>query len=384
MRSSKPPIAFFCGVTVPSALAPAIGVVDLVVAVLSGPAPVHPVQIWIGAIGPRMLQLTGRLGDGWLPSMSYVAPDMLAERNAIIDDAAVAAGRAPTDVRRLYNVNPSPGGGQPGLIGDPGDWADQLAELTIVHGMSTFILASDDPDQISRFAAEVAPAARELVATERAGAAALQGSSSAAPPAQETRFAVRATTDDGARRSLRQPWDESTRPEYSLADPGRSYTAHGQAIAQHLVDVHDHLRAELTQLMQIIDQVAAGSVDVGRARSLINTMTMRQNNWTLGAFCESYCRVVTTHHALEDASVFPHLRAADTGLAPVLDRLESEHHVIAAALDDVDRALVGLVSGPDGITGLRAAVDVLSDALLSHLAYEERTLLEPLARYGFY
>ncbi len=72
-----------------------------------GPAPLHDVEIWIGAIGPKMLELTGRVGDGWLPSQSYVPPDTLAERNARIDDAAVAAGRDPVAVRRLYNVNPS-------------------------------------------------------------------------------------------------------------------------------------------------------------------------------------------------------------------------------------------------------------------------------------
>jgi len=31
---------------------------------------------------------------------------------------------------------------------------------------------------------------------------------------------------------------------------------------------------------------------------------------------------------------------------------------------------------------LRAAVDLLSDTLLSHLAWEERELVEPLARLG--
>ncbi len=349
-----------------------------------GPAPVHPVQIWLGAIGPKMLALTGRVGDGWLPSMSYVPPDTLAERNAIIDEAAGAARRAPTDVRRLYNVNPSPGGGQPGLTGNAADWAEQLAELTLTHGMSTFILAADDPEVINRFAAEVVPAVRELVEAERSRAAVAVGQPAAVAETPATGFAVRATPDDGVRRSAQQPWDESARPEYAPPPGEREYPAHDQAVAQHLVDIHDHLRAELTQLLQVIEQVAAGSVDVGHARSLLNTMTMRQNNWTLGAFCESYCRVVTTHHSLEDASVFPHLRRRDAGLGPVLDRLESEHHVIAAVLDDVDRALVGLVSEPDGMAGLRSSVDLLSDTLLSHLAYEERMLLEPLARYGFY
>ncbi|GAA1791615.1 hypothetical protein GCM10009795_041630 [Nocardioides hankookensis] len=87
----------------------------------SGPAPVHDVEVWIGAIGPKMLALTGRVGDGWLPSQSYVPPEDLAERNARIDDAALAAGRDPSAVRRLYNVNPS----------DDPAWPEWLAELTL-------------------------------------------------------------------------------------------------------------------------------------------------------------------------------------------------------------------------------------------------------------
>jgi alkanesulfonate monooxygenase SsuD/methylene tetrahydromethanopterin reductase-like flavin-dependent oxidoreductase (luciferase family) len=34
-----------------------------------GPPPAHPIGIWVGAYGPRMLGLTGRLGDGWIPSL---------------------------------------------------------------------------------------------------------------------------------------------------------------------------------------------------------------------------------------------------------------------------------------------------------------------------
>ncbi len=113
----------------------------------------------------------------------------------------------------------------------------------------------------------------------RAGTAASRGSpSEVVPHAPASDFGVSATPDHGVRRSRDLPWDESTRPAYAVPQSDRDYTAHQQAVAQHLVDVHDHLRAELTQLLQVIDQVAAGAVDVGHARSLINTMTMRQNN----------------------------------------------------------------------------------------------------------
>jgi iron-sulfur cluster repair protein YtfE (RIC family) len=114
-------------------------------------------------------------------------------------------------------------------------------------------------------------------------------------------------------------------------------------------------------------------------------MTIRQNNWTLGTFCETYCRTVTNHHMLEDRSVFPHLRRSEAGLAPVIDRLEHEHEQIHDLLERVDQALVALVAAQDdGIDGVNHAMDLLTDALLSHFSYEERELIAPLARNGFY
>jgi hemerythrin-like domain-containing protein len=120
-------------------------------------------------------------------------------------------------------------------------------------------------------------------------------------------------------------------------------------------------------------------------RAFLNRMTIRQNHWTLGTFCASYCRVVATHHTLEDRSVFPHLRTQEPALVPVLDRLFEEHEVIADLLERIDAALVALVAADaDGLQHVQATVDVLTDALLSHFAYEERELIEPLARHGFY
>jgi alkanesulfonate monooxygenase SsuD/methylene tetrahydromethanopterin reductase-like flavin-dependent oxidoreductase (luciferase family) len=327
-----------------------------------GPAPAHDIGIWLGAYKRRMLELTGRLADGWVPSSPYAEPAKLPAMNRVIDEAALAVGRDPAAIRRLYNITGTEG-------------AEQLAELAVEHGMSAFIVMGDDADLLRRFAGEVAPAVRDLVAAARAGTAA----HAAATPTRP----ARSTVDDGRRLSAETVWDESTRPTGPPSDPDRTYTAHERAAGQHLVDVHDHLRAELRQLRDLVEQVTAGAVDAGPARSHIHTMTIRQNNWTVGTYCESYCRVVTTHHTLEDISMFPHLRAADPALAPVIDRLAEEHHAIHDVLERVDRALVAFVAGPDGAKALTAAVDLLTDALLSHLAYEERELVEPLSRLGY-
>ena len=51
---------------------------------------------------------------------------------------------------------------------------------------------------------------------------------------------------------------------------------------------------------------------------------------------ESYCRVVTTHHTIEDTAMFPRLVHADASLAPVVD------------VDGVRHRSDGHTTGPSG------------------------------------
>ncbi|HEY4570942.1 MAG TPA: LLM class flavin-dependent oxidoreductase, partial [Kribbella sp.] len=171
-----------------------------------GPVPAHDVSIWLGAYKPRMLAVTGRLADGWLPSSGYAGPDQLAAMNKIIDEAAVEAGRDPADVRRLYNVSGRFAGSGGFLQGPEELWIDQLTELTLGEGMSTYILASDDPDDIRRFA-EVAAGVRESVEAARSGAVVEK-----APSVPAGGFSVVPTPPPVVKRSAVQVLDESGRP----------------------------------------------------------------------------------------------------------------------------------------------------------------------------
>jgi hypothetical protein len=251
--------------------------------------------------------------------------------------------------------------------------------------MSAYILSVSSADDLRRFAEEVAPATRELVADARGAPG-----RDYAPPApyvveSPEPLAARPTPEPARRLSGERFWDEETRPTGPAPDPSRTYSPREQAAGRHLIDVHDALRAELDQLRDLVEQVAAGTSNPAAVRSFINRMAIRQNNWTLGTFCETYCRTVTHHHVLEDRSVFPHLRRSDPALGPVIERLEEEHEQIADLLERVDRALVALVAAEDdGIDRVRETMDLLTDALLSHFSYEERELVEPLARHGFY
>jgi hypothetical protein len=201
---------------------------------------------------------------------------------------------------------------------------------------------------------------------------------------QYERLGVFPTVDTGVRLSDTQLWDESTRPSRTESPPDVTYTRVGRAVGSHLIAVHDHLRDELDKIRELVDDVVSGMVSPSDAVNSLDEFAIRQNNWTVGAYCAAYYRMIALHHGLEDSDVFPHLRTCEVQLEPVIDRLSDEHHVIHDVLEGLDRALVELVTDPSDFTDLRRATDILTDALLSHLAYEERELVEPLARYGFY
>jgi alkanesulfonate monooxygenase SsuD/methylene tetrahydromethanopterin reductase-like flavin-dependent oxidoreductase (luciferase family) len=136
-----------------------------------GPKPAHDIQIWVGSYKPKMLALTGAIADGWLPTIEYLPNGVasLPELNARIDRAAGAAGREPAAVRRLMNFmnvqfSPTSRGL---LVGPSKQWVEQLTDLTLTHGITAFLVGGDDQAIAEQFAAEVAPAVRELVTRER-------------------------------------------------------------------------------------------------------------------------------------------------------------------------------------------------------------------------
>jgi len=158
----------------------------------------------------------------------------------------------------------------------------------------------------------------------------------------------------------------------------------GLAVGQHLIDVHDHYRAELEQIRDLLAQVAKGITGAGQARGELNRLTIRANDWTLGGACQMQCVSLTEHHGTEDAAIFPHLRQSQPTLRPVLDRLDTEHHAIRDVLEEIDAALIHLVQHPADLGPVTEVIDLLTDTLLSHFAYEERELVGPLARHGFF
>jgi alkanesulfonate monooxygenase SsuD/methylene tetrahydromethanopterin reductase-like flavin-dependent oxidoreductase (luciferase family) len=141
-----------------------------------GPTPTHEIPIWVGAYRPRMLRLTGRVADGWLPSMPYLEQmsqdgrERIADSNRIIDEAAEDAGRPPRAIRRLLNLAGSLDAVRRGRFDGPASqWVEELTVLALEDGVSGFILPGDDAQMLRSLAEEVVPAVRDAVERARDG-----------------------------------------------------------------------------------------------------------------------------------------------------------------------------------------------------------------------
>ena len=129
-----------------------------------GPPPAHPIEIWLGVGKPRALALTGRLADGWVPSLFWAKPELVPEMMSRIDEGAAAAGRAPAEIRRIFNVGGKIVDGATGdlLNGPPEHWIETLRRFALELGFDTFVFWPEDEPlaQLERFADEVVPAVR--------------------------------------------------------------------------------------------------------------------------------------------------------------------------------------------------------------------------------
>jgi alkanesulfonate monooxygenase SsuD/methylene tetrahydromethanopterin reductase-like flavin-dependent oxidoreductase (luciferase family) len=134
------------------------------------PKPERPIPIWLGTYGPKALEITGRMADGWLPSMPYAPPRVALEKRAIVQRALDDAGRDPDAFEWAYNVGARIGSGPPTdperqIAGEPDEVIERLVEL-LEMGFTTlnFWLGGRREDQMERMATDVLPEVRRVTA----------------------------------------------------------------------------------------------------------------------------------------------------------------------------------------------------------------------------
>ena len=99
-------------------------------------------------------RLIGRKADGWIPGGGISRAAEFPRLNAIIDEAATAAGRDPGSIRRIANLGELPGA--------TNEAADLLLSLAADYGIDGFVFwPGDNADvEVERFAREIVPAVK--------------------------------------------------------------------------------------------------------------------------------------------------------------------------------------------------------------------------------
>src|SRR5213594_414671 len=147
----------------------------------AGPSPYHQVSIWTGAFGPRMMEVIGRLADGWVsPLSTYTSNEETRTRQRQIDESAKKNGRPPGSIRRIAQLV--------GVINEQGrseksekkpffihdktpfegpvlQWVDWLVSSYRDLGLDTFIfwpsIEGEEESQVRTFAEQVVPKVKE-------------------------------------------------------------------------------------------------------------------------------------------------------------------------------------------------------------------------------
>jgi alkanesulfonate monooxygenase SsuD/methylene tetrahydromethanopterin reductase-like flavin-dependent oxidoreductase (luciferase family) len=136
------------------------------------PKPDRRIPIWLGTYGDRALALTGRLADGWIPSLGYAPPERVVAMRERVLAAAVAAGRDPGEITCAYNVGvrvddrAAAGPDASVVVGAAGAVTERLLGFSSL-GFDAFSLVPVGPgeqEQAERLGREVVPALRETAA----------------------------------------------------------------------------------------------------------------------------------------------------------------------------------------------------------------------------
>ncbi|NUP62942.1 MAG: LLM class flavin-dependent oxidoreductase [Nonomuraea sp.] len=124
------------------------------------PKPLSPIPIWLGTYGRRALEATGRLADGWIPSLGFAPPEQATTMRAEI----LSSGRPVTCVYNIpFHIGTSLEAA--GSITGPAPEVTARLATLIQLGFTSMNLVPLGPaprEQAERLAEQVLPALREL------------------------------------------------------------------------------------------------------------------------------------------------------------------------------------------------------------------------------
>ena len=167
--------------------------------------------------------------------------------------------------------------------------------------------------------------------------------------------------------------DNTKRPK---APKIEGVTAAQRARGRRLKWFHNMHRAQLDEVRE-----AMVNLDAEGLHNKVAALHMSANYRMFGNLCGQECQMLTGHHGIEDAYVFPLLhQAGGEGLRKVVERLMAEHLVVHELIEELEAAANTLVSAPtaENFAQSKAAFSDLENCVKSHFGYEETELEEAL------
>jgi probable F420-dependent oxidoreductase len=131
------------------------------------PKPERDIPIWLGTFGKRALAVTGRVADGWIPSLAFAPPNEIPEMRNRIIAAAEEIGRDPKEIMFIYNIevriDTTASANSHVVSGSPEAVADQLRSLIELglDGMNLMPVEPNLDEQVEGLGAEVLPLLRD-------------------------------------------------------------------------------------------------------------------------------------------------------------------------------------------------------------------------------
>jgi iron-sulfur cluster repair protein YtfE (RIC family) len=144
---------------------------------------------------------------------------------------------------------------------------------------------------------------------------------------------------------------------------------------------HDMHREQMQHVEDVLAGIERGEQNASALGTALSDMPMAANYRMFGNLCGQECLMLSGHHGIEDAHVFPTLHdAGSDGLRRVIERLAAEHLVVHELIAELEVQAEALARSPTaaGFAQVKATFATLNQVVRSHFGYEETELEEAL------
>lgn len=153
---------------------------------------------------------------------------------------------------------------------------------------------------------------------------------------------------------------------------------------RHLAAIHRHYLMDMARIAAVLQRIEMGDAAPEDLRQIVLATDMGENFRVFGSLCGQECKILTMHHDIEQASMFPRLETAGGGVfADIVAKLRAEHEVVHELLVRLERAAMALMydQTAENFADAAAIFRKLETVIRSHFKYEETELAEAIGYY---